>query len=179
MKIKFGAIILTLFLLAAFVSCKRKSSEPVYTDTYKSGSIQFVSDESFAPILDQEIYIFKNDNPEAKPRVTYKPENEAVKYLLSDSSRCAFLSRKLDAAEVQTLQSHNLPVIENVFAKDAVAVIVNESSNDTLISVNEIKKMLAGQYKTDKSIVFDNPNSSLVRYLKDFSGVKELKQKNI
>lgn len=179
MKNKFGAIVLTLFLLAAFESCKRKSSEPAYTDTYKSGSIQFVSDESFAPILDQEFYIFKNDNPKADPKVVYKPENEAVKYLLNDSSRCAFLSRKLDAAEVQTLQSHNLPVIENVFAKDAVAVIVNESSNDTLTSVNELKRMLAGQYKTDKSIVFDNPNSSLVRYLKDFSGEKELKQKNI
>ncbi|HEY9003889.1 MAG TPA: substrate-binding domain-containing protein [Mucilaginibacter sp.] len=179
MKSKFGAIVLTLFLLAAFESCKRKSNVPVYTDTYKSGSIQFVSDESFAPILDQEIYIFKNDNTKADPKIVYKPENEAVKYLLSDSSRCAFLSRKLDASEVQTLQSHNLPVIENVFAKDAVAVIVNQASNDTLISVNEIKRMLAGQYKTDKSIVFDNPNSSLVRYLKDFSGEKELKQKNI
>lgn len=179
MKSRFSAITLCLFLLTAFAACKRKSNEPAYTDTYKSGSLQFVSDESFAPILDQEAYIFKNDNPKADPKMIYKPENEAVKYLLSDSSRCAFLSRKLDAAEVQTLQSHNLPVIENVFAKDAVAVIVNESSNDTLISVNELKKMLAGQYKTDKSIVFDNPNSSLVRYLKDFSGEKELKQKNI
>jgi phosphate transport system substrate-binding protein len=179
MKSKFGAIVLCIFLLTAFEACKRKNNAPVYTDTYKSGSLQFVSDESFAPILDQEIYIFKNDNPKADPKMTYKPENEAVKYLLSDSSRCAFLSRKLDAAEVKTLQSHNLPVIENVFAKDAVAIIVNASSNDTLISVNELKKMLAGQYKTDKSIVFDNPNSSLVRYLKDFSGEKELKQKNI
>ena len=179
MKTKFGAIILTLFLLAVFESCKRKSSAPTYTDTYKSGSIQLVADESFAPILDQEIYIFKNDNPKADPKVVYKPENEAVKYLVSDSSRCAFLSRKLDETEVQTLQSHNLPVVENVFAKDAVVVIVNESSNDTLTSVNEIKKMLTGQVKTDKSIVFDNPASSLVRYLKDFSGEKELKQKNI
>jgi phosphate transport system substrate-binding protein len=179
MKSKFGAILLCIFLLTAFEACKRKSNVPAYTDTYKSGSLQFVSDESFAPILDQEIYIFKNDNPKANPKMTYKPENEAVRYLLSDSSRCAFLSRKLDAAEVKTLQSHNLPVIENVFAKDAVAIIVNASSNDTLISVNELKKMLAGQYKTDKSIVFDNPNSSLVRYLKDFFGEKELKQKNI
>jgi phosphate transport system substrate-binding protein len=179
MKSKFGAIVLALLLMAAVESCKRKSNAPVYTDTYKTGSIQFVSDESFAPILDQEIYIFKNDNPKADPKITYKPENEAVKYLLEDSSRCAFLSRKLDTGEIKVLQSHNLPVLENVFAKDAIAVIVNESSNDTLISVNELKKMLAGQYKTDKSIVFDNPNSSLVRYLKDFSGEKELKQKNI
>jgi phosphate transport system substrate-binding protein len=39
--------------------------------------------------------------------------------------------------------------------------------------------MLNGTAKTDKSIVFDNPNSSLVRYLKHLSGNKELKQKNI
>jgi phosphate transport system substrate-binding protein len=39
--------------------------------------------------------------------------------------------------------------------------------------------MLNGQSKTDKNIVFDNPNSSLVRYLKNLSGNQELKQKNI
>ena len=39
--------------------------------------------------------------------------------------------------------------------------------------------MLTGQAKTDKNIVFDNPNSSLVRYLKDLTGQKEFKQKNI
>ena len=172
-------LLLSLLLAVVFQSCKRSNPGKNYTDTYKSGSVQFVSDESFAPILDEEFYIFKNDNPKAEPKIVYRPENLAVKYLLEDSSRCAFLSRKLDADEIKTLQAHNLPVIQNVFAKDAVAVIVNESSNDTLTSVNEIKKMLAGQAKTDKSIVFDNPNSSLVRYLKDFSGQKDFKQKNI
>ena len=39
--------------------------------------------------------------------------------------------------------------------------------------------MLHGDTKQDKNIVFDNPNSSLVRYLKDFAGVKDFKQKNI
>jgi phosphate transport system substrate-binding protein len=39
--------------------------------------------------------------------------------------------------------------------------------------------MLNGKTKTDKNIVFDNPSSSLVRYLKEFSGNNELKGKNI
>jgi phosphate transport system substrate-binding protein len=56
---------------------------------------------------------------------------------------------------------------------------VNQASADTTITVAEIKKMLNGQTKTDRNIVFDNPNSSLVRYLKELSGSKEFKQKNI
>ena len=40
-------------------------------------------------------------------------------------------------------------------------------------------KMLNGQGDLNKTIVFDNPNSSLVRYLKELSGNKEFKQKNI
>jgi len=39
--------------------------------------------------------------------------------------------------------------------------------------------MLNGDTKQDKDIVFDNPNSGVVRYLKDFSGNKDFKQKNI
>ncbi|MDB5109080.1 MAG: hypothetical protein JWR67_194, partial [Mucilaginibacter sp.] len=50
---------------------------------------------------------------------------------------------------------------------------------DTLITVNELKKMLNGQTKTGTNIVFDNPNSSLVRYLKSFSGTQNFKQTNI
>jgi phosphate transport system substrate-binding protein len=65
------------------------------------------------------------------------------------------------------------------FASDAVTLIVNKTSKDTLTSVSELKKMLNGQGDPGKTIVFDNPNSSLVRYLKELSGTKEFKQKNI
>jgi len=39
--------------------------------------------------------------------------------------------------------------------------------------------MLSGKAKTAMNIVFDNPNSSLVRYLKTLSGVNDFKQSNI
>ena len=169
-----------LVLTGVLAGCKKKETAAKnFTDTYKSGTVQLVSDESFAPILDQEVYVFKNDFPDAKPEIVYRTENDAVQFLLSDSSRCAFLSRPLTADEKKALQKHDLPAVTAKFATDAVTVIVNEASNDTLISVGEIKKMLTGQAKADKSIVFDNPNSSLVRYLKELTGVSEFKEKNI
>lgn len=179
MKNNIIVILSGIVLLCAFQACKRTPSGKVFTDTHDSGEALFVSDESFAPILDQELYIFKNDKPKAKPSIVYRSENDAVKFLLADSARFCFLARRLNAAEISTLKSHSLPAVVTKFAIDAIVIIVNEASADTATSVNEIKQMLAGQAKTDRSIVFDNPSSSLVRYLKDFSGGSDLKQKNI
>jgi phosphate transport system substrate-binding protein len=172
-------LLLGFLLLGIFQTCKQNAPAKIFTDTKNSGSAQFVSDESFAPILDQELYVFKNENPDAKPSIIYRSENEALKLLLDDSVRFAFLARDLNADEIKALKAHSLPARAKKFAIDAIAIIINEASNDTTISVGEIKKMLSGQTKTDKSIVFDNPNSSLVRYLKEFTGEKEFKQKNI
>jgi phosphate transport system substrate-binding protein len=179
MKNKAILLLSCLLLLVTFQTCKQTAPGKTYDDTKDSGEALFVSDESFAPILDEELYIFKNDNPKAKPTVLYKSENDVVKALLSDSSRFAFLSRDLTADERKALQAHNLPAQVSKFAVDAVAIIVNEASPDTATTVAEIKKMLTGQTKTDRSIVFDNPSSSLVRYLKEFTGQNDFKQKNI
>jgi phosphate transport system substrate-binding protein len=91
----------------------------------------------------------------------------------------AVLARNLDTVERNVLIKRGLSVEVQRFAIDAVALIVNHASNDTTITVSILKKMLNGQGDPNKTIVFDNPNSSLVRYLKEFSGNKEFKQKNI
>jgi len=166
-----------LALLLLLNSCN--SGVKKHNDTFIVGSAQFVADESFSPILDQEVYIFKATNKEADPQMIYKTENEALKLFLSDSIRVAILARNLKPAELTLLRQRTLPPEINCFAIDAVALIVNKASTDTLTSVAEIKKMLRGEAKTDKNIVFDNPNSSITRYLKDLSGVDQFNQKNI
>jgi phosphate transport system substrate-binding protein len=178
MRNKIILLVVCLLVLFTFQTCKQGKPKN-YNDTRDSGTALFVSDESFAPILDQELYIFKNDNPKANPTIVYKAESEAVKMLTDDSSRFGFLSRDLTAGERNEIMAHNLTVEVKKFAVDAVAIIVNDAASDTAMTVGEIKKMLAGQTKTDRSIVFDNPNSSLVRYLKEFTGQSDFKQKNI
>jgi phosphate transport system substrate-binding protein len=165
------------FLL--FQSCKQKADNTAYTDGPQSGTAVFAADESCQPIVDEELYVFKALDPAAKPEMIYRPENDVIRLLLSDSVRMAILTRNLNSDELKALKTRNLLPEVNRFAIDAVALIVNRTSDDTLITVNEIKKMLNGQTKSDKNIVFDNPSSSLVRYLKDFSGNQELKLKNV
>jgi phosphate transport system substrate-binding protein len=179
MKSSMIIVILGVAVLAFLEACNKKQQAKNYNDTYNSGTLEFVADESFSPIVDDEVYIFKNDNPGANPQVIYRSENGAINMLLADSARFAFLSRDLTPAEMSALAQHNLPATVNKFAEDAVAIIVNEASDDTAITVSDLKKMLLGLSKTGKSIVFDNPNSSLVRYLKELAGVNNFPQKNV
>src|SRR3569833_149629 len=179
MKSRLILVILGVAIVSALEACHRKEQSKNYNDTYPRGTLQFVSDESFSPIVDQELYIFKHDNPEANPQVIYRSENDAVNLLLSDSVRFAFLSRDLTPQEKNAMAQRNLPVVTSKFAADAIAIIVNQASADTGITVGTIKKMLAGQAENNRSIVFDNPNSSLVRYLRELSGVQNLNAKNV
>jgi len=172
---------LTLWIFLSFFiiqSCKQKGGA-VQQEDNGSGTATFAVDESFAPIVDQEKYVFTQLNVNAKPTMVYKSENEVLRLLLNDSARMAILSRDLTPDEKKVLVSRTLPPEVNRFAIDAVALIVNGASTDTLVTVADLKKMLNGDTKTTKSIVFDNPNSSLVRYLKTFAGVKDFKRKNI
>lgn len=179
MKIKLKQLLLGVVVLGALQSCQQNNKKKEPLDGFTSGTANFVGDESFSPIIDEELYVFKAIYPDAKPVITYKPEAEVVNSLMNDKTRLIILSRNLDTAELGVLKRRSLVADVNKFAIDAVALIVNQASNDTTISLGEIKKMLNGQSKTNKNIVFDNPNSSLVRYLKTLAGTKELKQKNI
>jgi phosphate transport system substrate-binding protein len=172
-------IVVCMVVLVAFAMCKRKPSKVQENDTAISGSAKMLADESFRPILEQEQYVFKSLYPNTKPELIYKTEAEAIKLLMSDSIRTAILARELSAGEVKLLTARTLPPEITPFAHDAVAIIVNQQSNDTLITVDELKQLLNGKVMTDKNVVFDNPNSSLVRYLKELSGNGQLKQKNI
>lgn len=171
-------IVLCVSLLMAFQACKRKTVKQ-NTDTFMTGTTSFLVDESLAPIIDEEAYVFKAIYDKADPKMVYKPESELLRLLLKDSITFAIMARDLTPQEKKVMADHTLPSDVNKFAIDAVTLIVNEASNDTTITLSAIKNMLNGKTKTDKNIVFDNPNSSLARYLKDLSGNQKLAGKNI
>ncbi|PJJ83740.1 PstS family phosphate ABC transporter substrate-binding protein [Mucilaginibacter auburnensis] len=169
-----------LLMLGASVaiSCNRKGGDK-QRETTQIGKITIAADESFAPIVDEEAYIFEHSNDSAKVNIVYGTENRVLRMLLNDSVRLAITSRELTADETKILVDRTLPPQTDRFAIDAVTLIVNNASTDTLITLGEIKKTLSGQSQTDVNVVFDNANSSLARYLKDFAGIKELKGRNI
>jgi phosphate transport system substrate-binding protein len=179
MKSRTGYLLPALLMFLLLQACKPKATQATEEDTVNSGTVKIAADESLQPMVDEENYVFKQLTPKADPVIAYRPENTVLRLLLNDSVRLAILSRELNADEIKLLKDRTLPPVVNRFAVDAIKLIVNNASNDTLITVNDIKKMLNGQTKTGTDIVFDNPNSSLVNYLKEFSGNKELKLKNV
>lgn len=169
--------LLSAGLLLLLSACNSKPKDGL-TDTYTSGEIYIAADESFQPIIQEEIDVFENLFPMARIVPRYTTEVEAVNLLLKDSVRLAIATRKLTAGEMNSFHSRKFFPREIKLATDALALIVNRQNPDTLISVRDIRRILTGEVKEWKSVypgsplkditvVFDNKNSSTVRFAID------------
>jgi len=156
------------FLLA---SCQGKPSEEM---SYTSGKAQILVDESFAPIIQDQEYLFESTYSDAKLDLVMKSENELLNLLLIDSIKVAILSRPLNAQETKYFEAKNIRVRINRFAIDGIALITHISAKDSTANVADIIKILKGDKSSIQSLVFDNANSSTVRYFKELAGVKVL-----
>ena len=174
-------VILFCTLLGILCSCSNSGEQKTSrTDTHTSGFAVFVADDCFAPIVEQEIAVFEGSNPDASLMALYTNEVEAVNMLLKDSVRLAILARDLTENEKLGIKARN-PILNprsQKIAIDAIALIINKENSDSLISTSQIHEIMTGgitswkqinpQSKYDNiTVVFDNPNSSTVRFIKD------------
>lgn len=171
----FNTIIVALALITV-TSCNRNRS--VRADTPKSGIAEIVSDECFASIIQQQVDVFEATNPDATIIPVYTSELEAFRLFMDDSIRLIIASRELTDSEKQIMKDRRHTLRSQRLAIDGIALIVNKNNADTLMTVQNIKKIMTGEVKSwkeinpnsklgDISIVFDSPNSSTVRYIKD------------
>lgn len=176
-EMKGKSISLFFFLLFSFLACDRKA-KPTRTDTMTSGVASMVCDGCFAPIINEEIAVFQGINPDADMNPVYADEVTALNLLLKDSIRLVVAARDLTPAEYEYLKSKDLYPRANKIAVDGIALIINKKNNDSLISLSTLKKVLCGDVRGWKDlnptsslgeikVVFDHPNSSTVRFIKD------------
>jgi len=160
-----------------FTACQNQSS-PAAT-TYTSGEVKVIVDESFAPIVEDLSYVFENLYDKSKINRIYKPENEVLNLFLNDSIRVAIISRELTPAETKRYENKSIRLRVNRFAIDGIALITQQSNPDSLVTVAEIISVMKGESGRIKSLVFDNPNSSTVRYMKNLAGINQLPSKGV
>jgi phosphate transport system substrate-binding protein len=165
---------LPLSILAA--SCKGNKSD---VQSYTSGKENILVDESLTPIIEDQAYVFESTYPEAKLKLVSKSENELINLFLDDSAQVAVVSRLLSADEAKHFESKNIKVRVNRFAVDGIALITHTSAKDSTTTVADIIKILRGENSGIGGLVFDNANSSTVRYFKELAGVKELPAKGV
>ena len=126
-------------------------------------------DESFKPVIDSQIQVFEATYPGTKIIAHYKPEAECFKDLIRDSIRLIIVTRGLTREEEKFYKDsiRYLPKWDKV-ANDAIALIVNNKSNDSLITLSKIKGLLEGSTGDNEKLVFDGLSAtSTVRFAID------------
>lgn len=104
----------------------------------------------------------------------YKPENELLNLFMNDSAGVVVMSRLLNSEEKKVFDNKKVVIRVNRFAIDGIALVINQSAKDSVADVEDIIRVMQGKTGKIKSLVFDNANSSTVRYLKELSEVKNL-----
>ena len=114
-------------------------------DTPEKGIIHISVDESFKPVIDSQIQVFEALYPQAKIIAEYKPEAECFRDLIKDSTRMIIVTRGLTEQEEKFYKdSLKYGPTWSKVANDAIALIVNDKSNDTILTMAKIKGILDG-----------------------------------
>jgi phosphate transport system substrate-binding protein len=137
-------------------------------DTLTSGNIKISVDETYKPVMENQLKVFLARNPDAKITVEYKPESECFDDYFNDSTRVIFVTRELTPEEIKFAESKNIVSQSKPMARDAVAFITSKNIKNPNFKLADIKMMLQGKNNPKQyQFVFDNKGSSTVRYIND------------
>jgi ABC-type phosphate transport system substrate-binding protein len=148
-----------------FINCRNKNKA---YDTPLNGKIYISVDESFKPVISEQIKIYHATYPKTQIIASYKSEAACFRDLQSDSTRMIIVSRGLTDDESNYYkQTLSFKPRWDVLAYDAIDVIVNIHAKDSIFTLQQLKSYLKGD-DTTKVVVLDGKNAtSTVRVLKD------------
>lgn len=165
-----------LALMTFVMGCTSEEDKKLPAQTTPTrGSIKIAVDEAYRPILASHIDIFNTDYKDADVTAIYRPEQEAVRAMLMDSVRLYIAPRDLTDEERAYLRKQNYVARSTPIAKDGIALITHPSQGEVKLTMQQLQDIFAGNIKTwsevgvsggNIQIVFDNPNSSAMHYVK-------------
>lgn len=167
---KYVCFFFSCCLLLLMTGCKSyRAKQDELPDTPERGTIHISADESFKPVIDEHVQVYESIWPETHIIVHYKPEAEVLKDLQVDSIRMVIATRAFTPwEESYMIDSLKQGPKSMRVALDAVAVIVNHSSPDSVFSMQDIRDILTGRYNKTLIPVFDGVQAtSTVRFIVD------------
>jgi ABC-type phosphate transport system substrate-binding protein len=157
----------SVLCLSASLSLLSCDDTPKHADTLSKGVIDISADESFQPIIEEQLKVFDSSYPDAKITIHYKPEAECFKDYFDNKARIILVTRDLTKAEKEACDQNKIFPSSEALAGDGIAVIVNNRSADTALDMDALNGILTGVYKEKYTVVFDNQASSTVRFITD------------
>lgn len=169
---------LTLILLSALVGLGVVSCGEVKRGEYAKGSDNIFCDDGFKNILEEEIQVFEFTYPQSSILPIYVSEQEAIDTLLSDNTQAIITTKELSKDQIEYMKKKYKRIVkQKCIAVDAVVLIANKDNKVSELSMEEIGDILSGKISkwsqlgvndtTAIKIVFDNPGSSTVSYMRD------------
>jgi phosphate transport system substrate-binding protein len=159
--------------------CNQQEKKNTNKESILKGTATILVDETLTPIIEDQVAVFESKY-DAKINIVSKSESEVVISLFKEKSGIAVLSRNLTIEENKIFEQKKITPKITKFATDAIALVSNKAYNDTLIDLQHVIEFMQGnQNSSIKGLVFDNPNSSTVRYMNDLAGIKEIPQKGV
>ena len=86
-------------LILFFVSCGETGKKEDTRDTPTKGTINISVDESFKPVIEEELLVHHSSFPNTTIHVSYKSEAACFRDLQSDSTRMIIVARGLNEKE--------------------------------------------------------------------------------
>lgn len=165
----FSLGLVAMALAASLFSCESNNNENKQEkkESTTRGNIKISVDDSYMPVIAQELNVFDSSYPEAHITAAYKTERQCFDDLFKDSARLIVTSRDLTAAEKKVYEKNNIIVRSLPVAMDAIAVVVNPASPDSFLTLGQLKQILLGKFSRQYTVVFDNTQSGTVRYMLD------------
>lgn len=122
--------------------------------------------------------MFESLYPNAKLKPLYIDEYSAVDMLMRGKIQLAITSRDFTPKQLKYLQDNRFMPQSKPLAYDGLALIVNKENSDTCISKKDVVRILLGEVtnwneiypgstRGDITLVFDNKNSSAVKWCED------------
>ncbi|MBV9988232.1 MAG: substrate-binding domain-containing protein [Chitinophagaceae bacterium] len=151
--------------LMFFASCSTK--KPDERDSPSKGTIQISVDESFKPVIEEQLKVYQSSFPNTHIIASYKSEAACFRDLQSDSTRMIIVARGLTDKEAESYKNNlSYKPQYGILAYDAVAVIMNRAAKDSVFTVADLANILSGKHRL--TAVMDGRNAtSTVRYLQD------------
>jgi phosphate transport system substrate-binding protein len=170
-------LIVAFCVLFLAISCNK--SADATQETILKGNATLLVDATLMPLMEDQVQIFES-RYEATIKMNVQSETGVIQSLVKDTSSIAVLSRKLNTDEMKIFANRKIIPKTTPFAIDAVALIINKNSNDTLVDIKDVIDFMNGKSSPKiKGLVFDNPNSSTVRYMNTLAGLTSIPQKGV
>ena len=166
--IKTGIIAAIFGGLCGVASCGNSKQQKQVYDTPKSGEIHISVDETFEPIIKEQIKVYQSSFPDAKIIAEYKSEADCFRDLQNDSTRMILVAKGLTKDESAYYESKlSFKPTWDILAFDAVSVVINVNSTDSVFTLGHLKSLLTGKDSSLQVVVDGNNATSTVRFLMD------------